>query len=215
MTLTINYIESAFNKYNVLYFNGVLKRPSFRITNSKRRLGTLATKRSLYGTKTHTLSVSNYWDRTEKQYDNTIIHEMIHLYISQMNIIDNGSHGRYFKAHCERINKYGWNLSRTTDTSDWKLSNKATEREEKRLANASYSIIIYKEDSGTQFIFRVAKGNENKFYNYLKDRCKLECKLFESNDPIFDKLPSCRSRVRGKRLWGVGQDEEVYKKYML
>jgi hypothetical protein len=199
MTLTIQYIESAFNKYNVLYFNGLLRKPVFKITNSKNRLGTLAIKISPFGAKSHTLSVSKYYDRTEKQYDNTIIHEMIHLYISQNNIIDNGSHGRRFKAECARINKYGWNLSRTTSTSDWKLSNEATEREEKRLANASYSIIIYKEDSGTQFIFRVAKGNENKFYNYLKDRCKLECKLFESNDPIFDKLPSCRSRVRGRR----------------
>lgn len=212
MTLTINYIESAFVKYNALYFNGVLRKPTFRITNSKRQLGTLQTRRSPFGTKSFTLSVSNYWDRTEKQYDNTIIHEMIHQYIHQMDIIDNGSHGRHFKAECARINKYGWDLSRTTDTSGWKLSNESQKRETNRLTNASYSIIVYKEPLGTQFLFRVSKGNEKMFYNYLKDTCKYECKLFTSNDTIFDKLPSCRSRIRGRRL---ESNEVTYKKYML
>ena len=212
MKLTINYIESAFNKYNVLYFNGVLKRPSFKITNSKCRLGTLATKISPFGTKVHTLSVSKYYDRTEKQYDNTIIHEMIHLYISQMNIIDNGSHGRVFKQHCARINKYGWNLSRTTDASDWKLSDEAQKKETNRLSKVSYNIIVYKEPSGTQFVVRVSKGNVLTFYNHIKYVCKLECKFFKSNDVIFDKLPSCRNRIRGKRLYG---HELEYKKYMI
>ena len=212
MTLTINYIEGAFNKYNALYFNGILKRPSFKITNSKRKLGTLATKYSPFGTKSYTLSISKYWDRTEKQYDNTIIHEMIHLYISQMDIIDNGSHGRHFKAHCARINKYGWNLSRTTDTSGWKLSNAAQKQETHRLSNATYSVIIYKEPLGTQFIFRVSKGNEKLFYDYLKDTCKYECKLFTSKDTIFDKLPNCRSRIRGRRLTDANN---VFAKYMI
>lgn len=212
MTLTINYIESAFNKYNVLYFNGVLKRPAFKITNSKRQLGCLAIKISPFGTKVHTLSISKYWDRTEKQYDNTIIHEMIHLYISQMNIYDNGSHGRVFKQHCARINKYGWNLSRTTDTKDWKLSEEAQKKEENRLSKVSYNIIVYKEPIGTQFVVRVSNGNQDRFYNHIKNTCKLECKFFKSNDSVFDSLPSCRNKIRGRRLFN--KDNE-FAKYMI
>ena len=211
MKLTISYIESAFNKYNALYFNGVLRRPSFKITNSKCRLGTLATRVSPFGTKVHTLSISKYYDRTEKQYDNTIIHEMIHLYISQMNIIDNGSHGRRFKAECARINKYGWNLSRTTDASDWKLSEEAQKQEKKRLANASYNVIVYKESPHSQFILRVSNGNENRYMEHLK-KYGYEVKLFKTNDVVFEKLPCCRNRIRGRRLYG---HELEFKKYMI
>ena len=169
MVLTIKFIENSFDKYNVLYFNGLLKKPIFKITNSKRRLGSLGT-RYLPFKNEYTLSVSKYYDRTEKQYDNTIIHEMIHLYIDQMGIVDNGSHGRVFKQHCARINQYGWNLSRCTDTSQWELTNESKKREENRLSKISYNVIVYKEPQGTQFIFRVAKGKELTYLNHLKSQ---------------------------------------------
>ena len=67
---------------------------------------------------------------------------MIHLYISQNDIIDNGSHGRRFKAECARINKYGWDLSRTTDISGWKLSEEAQKRLDNKLSNATYNYCL-------------------------------------------------------------------------
>ena len=219
MTLTISYISEKFEKYNNLYFNGSLKAPKFKISNSKRALGTLSISRRLnfYGgyTKEHTISISKYYDRTEKQYDNTLIHEMIHLYISQNDIKDNGSHGRRFKAECARINKYGWDLSRTTDISGWKLSEEAQKRLDNKLSNATYSVIVYQmyDTDNTQFIFRVAKGKELTYYNHLKYNCKaVKVKYFKSNDNIFESLPTCRCRIRGRR---IDKNDMVYKNYMI
>lgn len=219
MTLTISYISEKFEKYNNLYFNGSLKTPKFKISNSKRALGTLSISRRLnfYGgyTKEHTISISKYYDRTEKQYDNTLIHEMIHLYISQNDIIDNGSHGRRFKAECARINKYGWDLSRTTDISGWKLSEEAQKRLDNKLSNATYEIIVYQmyDTDNTQFIFRVAKGKALNYYNHLKYKCKaVKVKYFKSNDNIFESLPTCRCRIRGRR---IDANDMVYKNYMI
>ena len=219
MTLTISYISEKFEKYNNLYFNGSLKTPKFKISNSKRALGTLSISRRLnfYGgyTKEHTISISKYYDRTEKQYDNTLIHEMIHLYISQNDIIDNGSHGRRFKAECARINKYGWELSRTTDISGWKLSEEAQKRLDNKLSNATYEIIVYQmyDTDNTQFIFRVAKGKALNYYNHLKYKCKaVKVKYFKSNDNIFESLPTCRCRIRGRR---IDANDMVYKNYMI
>jgi hypothetical protein len=219
MTLTISYISEKFEKYNNLYFNGSLKTPKFKISNSKRALGTLSISRRLnfYGgyTKEHTISISKYYDRTEKQYDNTLIHEMIHLYISQNDIIDNGSHGRRFKAECARINKYGWDLSRTTDTSGWKLSEEAQKRLDNKLSNATYEIIVYQmyDTDNTQFIFKVAKGKALNYYNHLKYKCKaVKVKYFKSNDNIFESLPTCRCRIRGRR---IDKNDMVYKNYMI
>ena len=219
MTLTISYISEKFEKYNNLYFNGSLKTPKFKISNSKRALGTLCISRRLnfYGeyTKEHTILISKYYDRTEKQYDNTLIHEMIHLYISQNDIIDNGSHGRRFKAECARINKYGWDLSRTTDISGWKLSEEAQKRLDNKLSNATYSVFVYQmyDTDNTQFIFRVAKGKELTYYNHLKYTCKAaKVKYFKSNDNIFESLPTCRCRIRGRR---IDKNDMVYKNYMI
>lgn len=219
MTLTISYISEKFEKYNNLYFNGSLKTPKFKISNSKRALGTLSISRRLnfYGgyTKEHTISISKYYDRTEKQYDNTLIHEMIHLYISQNDIIDNGSHGRRFKAECARINKYGWDLSRTTDISGWKLSEEAQKRLDNKLSNATYEIIVYQmyDTDNTQFIFKVAKGKALNYYNLLKYKCKaVKVKYFKSNDNIFEYLPTCRCRIRGRR---IDKNDMVYKNYMI
>lgn len=219
MTLTIAYISEKFEKYNNLYFNNSLKTPKFKISNSKRALGTLSISRrfNFYGgyTKEHTISISKYYDRTEKQYDNTIIHEMIHLYISQNDIIDNGSHGRRFKAECARINKYGWDLSRTTDISGWKLSEEAQKRLDNKLSNATYEIIVYQmyDTDNTQFIFKVAKGKALNYYNHLKYKCKaVKVKYFKSNDNIFESLPTCRCRIRGRR---IDKNDMVYKNYMI
>ncbi len=215
MELTINYIRESFNKYNELYFNNDLEMPKFRITHSKRTLGQLSIRKSYYNSdKVHTISVSDYYDRTEKQYDNTIIHEMIHLYISQNDIIDNGSHGRRFKAECERINKDGWGLSRVTDTKGWKLSEYAQKKEIKKSLSSTYNVIIYKENDNAQFIFRVSKPNVNRYLNHIRYKCNLECKHFISNDAIFDTLPNCTKRIRGRRIY-KNDNNNIYSKYMI
>lgn len=202
MELTIKYMEENFELYNKKYFNGVLKKPHFRIINTRRRLGSMSRIHERY-----IISISKYYDRDKFQYDNTLIHEMIHLYIYQQNIIDNGPHGRIFKAECARINKDGWNLSRTTSTLGWKVAEDAKIRKK---SETSF-IVVYKESETTQFIFKVSKSNLDRFVNHLTDKCKLECKVFETSDKIFDNFSACRSRIVGKRLYG---NEEKYKAYM-
>jgi hypothetical protein len=204
MELTIEYLDKKFDLYNEKYFYGILKKPNFKITNTKIRLGCMEYR----GGNKYTISISMFYNRNEFWYDNTLIHEMIHLYIEQLKIIDNGSHGKRFKAECERINKDGWKLSRTTDSSQWEISENAKIRNK---SEKSY-VIIYKENENTQFIFRVAKGNTQKYVDFLKNKCNVVCKSFESNDEIFQKLPICRKRFRGKRLYG---NEVEFQKYLI
>lgn len=220
MILTISYIENAFDKYNYLYFNGSLEKPNFKISNGKHQLGLLEIRRTLiYGycnkyVTSYTLKVSRYYDRTEKDYDTTIIHEMIHLYIDQNNIIDDGSHGKRFKAECARINKDGWNISRCTDVSGWEISNEAKKKENGK-SNSPYNIIVYKEKgNGTQFFLRVSKPNVKLYMDYLKDKCKCECKHFTTNDTIFAYLPNCKKKFKGRRVY-ENDKTNVFAKYMI
>ena len=206
MELTIKYMEENFELYNKKYFNGVLKKHHFRIINTRRRLGSMSRIHGRY-----IISISKYYDRDKFQYDNTLIHEMIHLYIYQQDIEDNGPHGRRFKAECARINKDGWKLSRTTSTIGWKVAKDAKIRKPRKKSETSF-IVVYKETETTQFIFKVSKCNLNRFVNHLTEKCKFECKVFETNDKLFNNFSACRSKIYGKRLYG---NEEEFKKYMI
>lgn len=188
MELTISYIERKFDLYNKKYFDGSLRKPSFKISKSKTQLGYLQTKFIPF--KFYTLGVSVYYDRTEKQYDETIIHEMIHLYISQQGIKDNGAHGNRFKAECARINKDGWSLSRVTNISNWKIS--------KEFKTKKFNVFCYEtRHKGTFFIFCVSDSNISKYENYLKNK-GYDYKLYIGvTDEKFYNFPICRTSIRG------------------
>lgn len=211
MKLTLLYIENSFIKYNEKYFNGELVMPTFEITNSKRILGQMETKYDIFYKKRFIIRVSKYYDRTEKQYDETIIHEMIHQYISQKNIKDNGSHGRYFKFMCSVINKDGWNLQRTTNVNDWKLTEESKQKEERIKRNKVYNIGVFcRPNRDKQFIFRYADCCESRIKRILEYN-KLEYKLYKTKDSIFDRFKNTQNRIGGILIDG----NEIYEKYRI
>lgn len=205
MVLTIDYIKERFNKYNKLYFNGSLIEPSFKISKGKRVLGLMSWTQNFLGQKSYTISISKYYDRTEKQYDNTIIHEMIHLSIHQKKIRDNGSHGRYFKAECARINRDGWDLARTTDTRDWGISNEVADK----IKSKKYDVFVYKTN-GKQYIIRVSSNRIDTYKNYFLRKC-IEFKYYQVSDRIFEEFPRNVNHFRGYYI----DRKEEYKKYMI
>lgn len=119
MVLTLSYIEEAFKKYNVMYFDNSLPLPKFEIMKKKTHLGEFQACRRLdifaNPLDASVIRISIYYDREAKDFDETIIHEMIHYYISHNCIVDNGSHGKQWKKKAAEINaKGGWNITRTT-----------------------------------------------------------------------------------------------------
>ena len=188
MELTIDYIRKKFKQYNSLYWNNKLIEPIFAISNSKRSLGTFS-----YNHCNHTkITISKYYNRNEFQYDNTIIHEMIHLYIHQMGIRDSG-HGKYFKSECARINRDGWDLARTTDTRNWCVAQENIDKMKKQ--NINFHIFVY-QYNGQQYIFRSAKSAVDSFKLHFK-RYSIEYRYYYTNDKIFEKAPRCVKQFRG------------------
>ena len=191
MELTIKYISEAFSKYNAKYFGGELKKPIFKIGKSKTQLGSFSCHQTMLG-EVHTITISKYYDRTPKQYDNTIIHEMIHQYIRQKGLKDSSSHGHLFKQHCARINKDGWDLARTTSTTNWNINKEFVKVE-------PMDICVYQYNTKAQFIFRLAKGKKHLFENFLI-RHGIKHKFMTLTDTRLQELPQCRSRVRGRLI---------------
>lgn len=109
--LTAERLQEWFDRFNVAHFGGSLPVPRLALSHSKKSLGTYR-----HGWKTalgvrrktdHCIHVSTFYDRSESEYQDVLIHEMIHYYISLRNIRDDAPHGRRFREIMLRINAEG------------------------------------------------------------------------------------------------------------
>ena len=213
MKLTIGYIERSFDKYNEKYFGGSLIKPTFRIIHGRRMLGHFKAIRrgnaavGGYVDCGYIISISDFYDRCEKDYDNTIIHEMIHQYIRQNGIRQNGPHGHAFKKECDRINRDGWNLARCTNISSWKVS----EENQEKIGLKTYSLCIFKSVSnGKHMIFRFGDSKVSYYEKILNRMCIKDYVFFTSKNNVFETFPCCCNRIRG---WYV-EDRKEFSEYM-
>lgn len=102
MIVTIEWMEEWFRRFDQEYFGGKLPVPELGLTHAKTRLGQLAYKRAsrwgrtkLYDFK---LSMSTYYDMTDKQAKSVLLHEMIHYIIGYTGLKDTSAHGVVFKG---------------------------------------------------------------------------------------------------------------------
>ena len=160
MTLTTSFIAENFDRFNKAYFNGTLQTPDFEVIHRKSRLGEYHWKYGFNGSLIESvIRISDMIDRTETDYQNTIIHEMIHLYIRQNRIKDTRPHhGRVFNSIADRINiEGGWHIARTDSVAGCGLSDKSEVRK--------YIIACFKRgESGKYFRFCI----NPKYLEYYK-----------------------------------------------
>ena len=104
------WVTDNYKKFNSLYFDNLLPDPDgemiiFDITTDKRykSLGTA------YDRKPYMIRINFRYDLPEIEYQDTLLHEMIHIW--QYVIGYKGSHGKSFKKKAREINKYGWNIT--------------------------------------------------------------------------------------------------------
>lgn len=114
--ITTALIAEWFEGFNWAYFDNKLKTPKFELCNTKTILGQ-------YVGREKKIRVSTYYDATEKQYKNTLLHEMVHLWQHQTMQADylglqrgqkrRSVHGDSFKRMAAVINRDGWDIERT------------------------------------------------------------------------------------------------------
>lgn len=117
MIATIPYIESKFDEFNSLIFDGRLPRLPIRLSKARTFLGacTFKKRRTMFGKIVcydFVLRISTCFDLTERELEDIIIHEMIHYHICINRLEDTSVHGRLFRQMMGDINKkYGRNIS--------------------------------------------------------------------------------------------------------
>ena len=117
-------LKALFTQFNREYFNGELPEPRLLLSRSRTRLGSMAYKRKRSWGRVrnsdYTIRISTYYDCGEREWQNVLLHEMIHLYIASKRLRDTSSHGKLFRQYMDHLNSnYGWNIRVSTSTRGW------------------------------------------------------------------------------------------------
>lgn len=115
MQATTDLLKAWFNELNGRFFGSELPVPHFAVGNSRTALGTMTCRRRRIGLLKwqveRTISISNYYDRSEDDFKNVLLHEMIHYCISVKNLKDTSPHGVIFRRIMARVNAEGCHVS--------------------------------------------------------------------------------------------------------
>ena len=124
MVANLDNMLDTFNLCNMEYFEGKLLFPQFALLHSFRTCGYFQYTKGGWLDKTlydPTISMTDYYDFTEKQFRDIMCHEMIHYYLAYFGLDRRVHHGKQFKKMAEQLNQtYGLNITKYLDISQYK-----------------------------------------------------------------------------------------------
>ena len=204
MIVTVEWMEEWFRRFDHDYFGGKLPVPELGLTRAKTRLGQLAYKRAtrwgrtkLYAFK---LSMSTYYDMTDRQAKSVLLHEMIHYIIGFTGLKDTAPHGIVFRGMMDNLNrKYGWDIRVMTSTKGWKVREWAEERQ-KAKGPQIYLMLAIEMQDGKHYLSRVNPSFARRIESKLALVRELRShRWYTTQEPYFEDYPQVRS-LRGRRI---------------
>ena len=199
MQIDTLWMKNNFMRFNTQYFDGVLPLPRLRAGRSRTQLGTMSCKRKTSWGRTKlydfTISLSNYYDQTEHQFQSVLLHEMIHLSITASGVKDTSPHGIVFRGMMQRLNRDGWDIQIMTKTRDYTKAYTGT-----ATVIAQYIVLALEMNDGKRFLSSV----NPKFVRDINQQLRTIPQIshyawFTTSDRWFETMPKVRS-LRGRRV---------------
>lgn len=199
MQIDTLWMKTNFMRFNTQYFDGVLPLPRLRAGRSRTQLGTMSCKRKTSWGRTKlydfTISLSNYYDQTEHQFQSVLLHEMIHLSIAVSGVKDTSPHGIVFRGLMQRLNRDGWDIQIMTKTRDYTKAYTGT-----ATVIAQYIVLALEMNDGKRFLSSV----NPKFVRDINQQLRTIPQIshyawFTTSDRWFETMPKVRS-LRGRRV---------------
>lgn len=193
MKPTTDYVARKFQEFNTQMFGGKLTMPPIQLSRARTFVGQCAAKRRrtlFHGTQLYDfrLKFSVCFDLPEEEWEDTIIHEMIHYYIGINGLKDTSAHGQIFREMMETINqRFGRKLT---------ISHHSTPEQKKQLYNAKkvwhVIALVHLADGrkGLKVLPRIRQRIETYRTTMLRDKKFSRIELFMSNDPYFNRFPN-------------------------
>ena len=189
---TVEYIEKAFRRYNDEIFGSQLKMPPIVLSNARTFLGMVSSrqKRTLTGRIRKygfVLRISTRFDLSETQWDDVIIHEMIHCFIGYRQISDTSAHGVCFRKMMNEINeRYNRHMTISSHMGKTVSAGNGTQR------TTCFCHIRFKD--GKEGVIPAAKTCVLE----MRDRLAMapdiaEAKWYVTRSPFFARFPRFRT----------------------
>lgn len=202
MRPTQEYIEHRFREFNQQYFGGQLPIVPVRLTSARTYLGQLGFKRkqTLFGgTKNYdfVLRISTHTDLPEHEVEDTLLHEMIHLYIASKQLKDTSPHGRLFRQLMADINhRYGRHIT---------VSHSRTAAEQEQdTQHRLHLLCVSTFDSGERGISVAAKSRVFQLWDMMPAFPHVtETHWYATYDPFFNRYP----RTLTPKIYRISPDD--------
>lgn len=198
MTLDTKTLREWFDYFNHLCFQDGLPVPQLKLSKSRTRLGTMTCRRIrrhiIMTKRTYTLRISTYYESTERELQDVLLHEMIHYFISFNNLHDTSPHGKLFIKMMNEINR---THRRNITVSSHSANKKVAATISKQLPR----LVLAMEMNGKECYLTVVN---QRYANDIKSKLKIVKDLtshswFVSADPFFHDFPTVRS-LRARKV---------------
>lgn len=199
MTLTIDLLRTWFGQFNADYFGGELPVPRFRLTRARTRLGTMGCRRVRrllgYAYTDFTISLSTYYDCTEREFQETLLHEMIHYHIVYRGIPDTSSHGKTFRAIMERLNReHGWHITVSSSMRGHRVAGASA------MPAATYVVLALRLRDGSRMLSVVSPRYARQLDRMAQAAREIaDHRWYMTQDAYFSDFPKVRS-LRARRV---------------
>ncbi len=188
MICSLKYLREKYEEFNKLCFGGRLPVPVMRIGNAGKALGSVRyepfrTPAGRICCRNIKLTISARYDLPQQELDDTILHEMIHLYLIYNNVEDDATHGHAFRRIMNDLNRRFSRHITVSAKGELRQSDNA----------ASQNVILITEMKNGLFgISRPAMTrifHINREISEWKEVKKMT--WYNSSNPFFNKFPRC------------------------
>lgn len=202
MIPSIRFIADSFNRYNAEIFNSELPVPRFSLTKARTFRGKLiyCRRKRIAGMEEFSdfeIRLSTSFNLEQHEWEDVVIHEMIHYHIAYRRIKDRSTHGPVFRRIMSEINRqYGRHITVTAKSTE-------EQRDADRQVRAHYLFLARFAD-GTLGVAPVMRSHVHELWNEF-DRFPnvVGVSRIATIDPWFNRFP----RVKSLKLYRAQAEE--------
>lgn len=193
MIVSLPYVKQKFQEFNLLYFDGKLPDVPVELGRARSYVGICRfRKRVKWFGRTENegfhLRFSTRFDLPEEEWEDTILHEMIHYYIGVNQLKDTSAHGRVFRQMMNAINEqYGRHISVTHKTTPEQREQIIDQRARWHVV----AVVTLKDGrTGIKVIPRIRQRILSYRRGLMASGTVQSIDFYLTNDPFFNRYPN-------------------------
>ena len=216
MYINLDFAKRAFDRFNRTIFRDRLPVPVFGLARATTFLGQYKCRRER-GVPVHMLRFSSVLQLEERDWEDIVIHEMIHYYIGYFHLKDSSPHGHTFRRLMGEVNRA---FGRHVTVSRRASSLAAPQPPRTHRKRSMHTVAVLQLADGRvaiKVLPRVIESIEYYCTHALRSPQVKRIRTYLSTDDFFEKYPSSKALKmhvidRGELCAHLSEAEELVAK---